>query len=47
MSAAKITPKTVDVLYAIAEVGPVLPHAVERKISDRPGLAPEDVGARR
>lgn len=37
-SAPKITPKIADVLHAVADVGPVLPHAVECEIPNRAGF---------
>jgi hypothetical protein len=36
-----------DVFDAVSYVGPVLPHAVERKIPNRTGFALEAVGVRR
>lgn len=36
-SASKITPKIVDVLKTIADLGSVLPHALEREILNRAG----------
>ena len=43
----KIATKIPDVFDAIADVGPVLPHAVERKIPNRARFALEAVGVRR
>ena len=37
----------VDVFHTVADVGPVLPHAVECEIPNRAGFALEAVGARR
>ena len=46
-SAPKIAPKAADVFDAVADVAPVLPHAVERKIPNRAGFVLEAVGVPR
>src|SRR5215471_10319548 len=46
-SAAKLAPKLADIIDAIADVGPVLPHAIEGEIRNRAGFVLETVAVGR